>query len=141
MTAMGLADRVPPAPGNREKTVPLNAEEQEIVVHEVPKLFASRPRAYWEERLLAADVTAIPIHRPTEVFDEAQTAHNHATVQVRDAELGELEQVGVAALLTGTPGAVRGGAPTPGAQTDEILHSLGYDASAIDALRRAAVVG
>jgi crotonobetainyl-CoA:carnitine CoA-transferase CaiB-like acyl-CoA transferase len=140
MTAMGLADRVPPAPGNREKTVPLNPEEQEVVVREVPKLFASKPRAYWEERLLAADVTAIPIHRPTEVFDEAQVAHNDATVRVRDAELGELEQVGVAARLTGTPGAVRGGAPLPGADSDEILHALGYDAAAIDALRRAEII-
>ena len=32
MTALGLSDRVPPAPGNREKTVPLNPEEQEVVV-------------------------------------------------------------------------------------------------------------
>ena len=98
---------MPPAPGNREKTVPLNPEETEVVVREVPKLFASQPAAYWEERLLAADVTAIPIHRPTEVFDEAQVAHNDATVHVRDAELGDLEQVGVAARLTGTPAAVR----------------------------------
>ena len=141
MTAMGLADRVPPAPGNREKTVPLNAEEQEVVVREVPKLFASQPRAVWEERLLTADVTAIPIHRPTEVFDEAQVAHNDATVRVRDAELGELEQVGVAVRLAGTPGAVRSGAPLPGADGDEILHALGYDDAAIDALRRSAVIG
>ena len=141
MTALGLADRVPPAPGNREKTVPLNPEEQEVVVREVPKLFASQPRAYWEERLLAADVTAIPIHRPTEVFDEAQVAHNDATVRVRDAELGELEQVGVAARLTGTPGAVRSGAPLPGADSDEILHALGYDAAAIDGLRRSGIIG
>jgi crotonobetainyl-CoA:carnitine CoA-transferase CaiB-like acyl-CoA transferase len=140
MTAMGLADRVPPAPGNREKTVPLNPEEQEIVVREVPKLFASQPRAYWEQRLLAADVTAIPIHRPTEVFDEAQVAHNDATVRVRDVELGELEQVGVAARLSDTPGAVRSGAPPPGAHSNEILHALGYTDSAIDALRRAAIV-
>jgi crotonobetainyl-CoA:carnitine CoA-transferase CaiB-like acyl-CoA transferase len=140
MTAMGLADRVPPAPGNREKTVPLNAEEQEVVVREVPKLFASQPRAYWEERLLAADVTAIPIHRPTEVFDEPQVAYNDATVRVRDAELGELEQVGLAARLAGTPGAVRSGAPLPGADSDEILHALGYDAAAIDGLRRSGIV-
>ena len=141
MTALGLSDRVAPAPGNREKTVPLNPEEQEIVVAEVPKIFASQPRAYWEERLRAADVTAIPVHRPTEVFDEPQVAHNDATVRVRDAELGELEQVGVAARLIGTPGAVRGGAPSPGAHSNEILHTLGYTDSAIDALRRAAIVG
>jgi formyl-CoA transferase/CoA:oxalate CoA-transferase len=141
MTALGLADRVRPAPGNREKTVPLNPEEQEIVVREVPELFASRPRAYWEERLRAADVTAIPVHRPTEVFDEAQVAHNDATVRVRDAEWGELEQVGVAARLTGTPGAVRGSAPLPGADSEEILHALGYDAAAIDGLRRSAIIG
>ncbi len=136
MTALGLSDRVPPAPGNREKTVPLSQEEHAVITREAPKILASQPRAYWEERLRAADVTAIPVHRPTEVFDEAQVAHNDAVVRVRDPEFGELEQVGVAARLTGTPGAVRSGAPLPGAHSDEILHALGYDAAAIDELRR-----
>ena len=89
---------------------------------------------------LAADITAIPIHRPTEVFDEAQVAHNDVAVRVRDAELGELEQVGVATRLAGTPAAVRSGAPLPGADSDGILHALGYDPGAMDGLRRSGIV-
>ena len=140
MTAMGLADRVPPAAGQPREDGSVEPRGDGGRRAGSTEALREPTRAYWEERLLAADVTAIPIHRPTEVFDEAQVAHNDATVHVRDAELGDLEQVGVAARLTGTPGAVRSGAPLPGADSDEILHALGYDAAAIDALRRSGIV-
>src|ERR1700692_2047971 len=51
--AMGLSDRVSPAPGTGEKTVPLTDAECEVVSREVPRLFASRPRDEWRERLRA----------------------------------------------------------------------------------------
>ena len=140
MTALGLADRVPPAPGNREKTVPLSPEEQEAIL-EVPEIFASQPRGTGRNGCAPPTSPRFLVHRPTEVFDEAQVAHNDATVHVHDAELGELEQVGVAARLTGTPGAVRGSAPLSGADSDEILHALGYDVDAIDRLRRSEIIG
>ena len=125
--ALGLSDRISPAPGNREKTVPLTDEDVEIVTTEVPRLFASRPRAYWLEQLRAHDVCAIPVLRPCEVFDQPQAQHNGIVVSVDDPEMGPLEQVGVAARMGAAPGAIRGPAPTPGQHSDEVLRGLGCD--------------
>jgi crotonobetainyl-CoA:carnitine CoA-transferase CaiB-like acyl-CoA transferase len=44
------------------------------------------------------------------------------------------------AVLSGSPGTIRGRAPQLGEHTDEILHELGYDTSSIDRLRRDGVV-
>ena len=130
MEALGLSDRVAPAPGNREKSVPLTDEEAEIVTTDVPRLFASRPRSYWLEQLRAHDVCAIPVLRPCEAFDQPQAVHNGIVVSLDDPELGPLEQVGVAARMGGAPGAVRGPAPRPGEHTDALLRRFGYDESA-----------
>jgi crotonobetainyl-CoA:carnitine CoA-transferase CaiB-like acyl-CoA transferase len=128
--ALGLSDRITPAPGNREKSVPLTDEEAETVTTEVPRLFASRPRSYWLEQLRAHDVCAIPVLRPCEAFDQPQAVHNGIVVSLDDPELGPLEQVGVAARMGGAPGAVRGPAPRPGEHTDARLRLFGYDESA-----------
>jgi crotonobetainyl-CoA:carnitine CoA-transferase CaiB-like acyl-CoA transferase len=140
MEALGLSDRVAAAPGNREKSVPLSDEEYRVVTTEVPRLFASRPRAYWLQQLRTHDVCAIPVLRPGEVFDQPQTIHNQIVVELDDAELGTLEQVGVAARMTATPGAVGGPAPRAGQHTEEVLLELGYDAETIGSLRRCGAV-
>ena len=123
MDALGLSDRVPPPPGNREKAVPLSDEEYRIVTTEVPRIFASRPRAHWLAELRAHDVCAIPVLRPGEALVEPQALHNDIVVHVDDPELGPLAQVGVATKMA-RPGAVRGPAPVPGADTDAILREL-----------------
>jgi len=140
MEAMGLSDRVSPAPGNREKTVPLTDEETEVVATEVPRLFASRPRDEWRERLRAHDVCAIPVLRQGEAFAEPQTIHNQVAIVLDDPELGPVTQVGVAARMAATPGRVSGPAPRVGEHTEEILHELGYDDETIAELRDDGVI-
>jgi crotonobetainyl-CoA:carnitine CoA-transferase CaiB-like acyl-CoA transferase len=127
MEAMGLADRIMPAAGNREKSIPLSEEEVDVISTEVPRLFASEPRTVWLEKLLDHDVCAIPVLRQGEVFSEPQTVHNEIVIEVDDPDLGRVRQVGVAARLRGTPGAVRGPAPRVGEHTSEILRAMGYN--------------
>jgi len=140
MEAMGLSDRVSPAPGNREKTVPLTDEECEIVSREVPRLFASRPRDEWRQTLRAHDVCAIPVLRQCEAFSEPQTIYNQLVIELDDPELGRVAQVGVAARLAATPGEVRGPAPRVGEHTDEVLRSLGFEDEALVEFRRDGVI-
>jgi crotonobetainyl-CoA:carnitine CoA-transferase CaiB-like acyl-CoA transferase len=137
--ALGLSDRVPPPPGNREKTVPLTAEEAEVITVEVPRVFASQPRAYWLERLRAYDVCAIPVLRPGEVLGEPQALYNEVVVELDDPSLGKLAEVGVAARMA-DPGAVRGPAPVPGQDTDAVLGRTGYTPAEVSGLRQRGVV-
>jgi crotonobetainyl-CoA:carnitine CoA-transferase CaiB-like acyl-CoA transferase len=139
MDALGLSDRIPPPEGNREKSVPLTEEQGQVVVTEVPRVFASQPRAYWLERLRAYDVCAIPVLRPGEALSEPQSLHNGVVVELDDPELGPLAQVGVAARM-GDPGSVRGPAPRPGQDTDDVLRELGYDGAALASLHEDGVV-
>jgi len=134
MDALGLSDRIPPPPGNREKAVPLTEEEASIITTEVPKVFASQPRAFWLERLRAYDVCAIPVLRPGEALSEPQALHNGVVVELDDPVLGTVEEVGVAARMA-DPGAVRGPAPRPGQDTDAVLKGAGFTQDEIDRLR------
>jgi len=140
MDALGLSDRIPPPPGNREKAVPLTAEEYEIVLTEVPKVFAGQPRAFWLARLRAYDVCAIPVLRPGEALTEPQALHNGVVVEFDDPVLGRVAQVGVAARMH-DPGSVRGPAPRPGRDSDDVLAELGYDAEGVAALHRSGAAG
>ncbi len=140
MEAMGLSDRVRPAPGNREKSVPLTDAERQIVATEVPRLLASRPRAEWLECLWDHDVCAIPVLRQCQALTEPQAVCNDVVVELDDPELGPVRQVGITARLAATPGAVRGPAPRPGEHTPEILGELGLDPRTVARYRAEGIV-
>jgi crotonobetainyl-CoA:carnitine CoA-transferase CaiB-like acyl-CoA transferase len=129
MEAVGLTKKVPPAPpGQQEKKTPLTEEGARVLAEEFPLVMASRPRDEWMAILRRADVTAIPLLRQTEAFHDPQVVHNELIVTVEDPELGEVEQVGIPARFSLTPGRVRGPAPVPGADTADILDELGVSA-------------
>ncbi|MGE0383171.1 MAG: CaiB/BaiF CoA transferase family protein [Gammaproteobacteria bacterium] len=137
---LGLTDRVPPAAGAREKLELLTPEQQAVVDTEVPRIVASRAREELLGALLDADVCAIPVLRPTQVFDERQVRHNGYTVEVDDPDLGRVRQVGVVTRHRDAPGAVRAPAPRCGEHTDAVLRAAGYADADIAALRRAGAV-
>ena len=100
MTVLGIDDRIPPQDGV-DVMAQLSLEEAAIIFNEVPEIFLTRSRAAWLELLLQADIAAIPVLRPGEVFDEPQVVHNGIVVEVDDPVLGVLQQVGPAARVRG----------------------------------------
>lgn len=124
MQVLGLDDRIPPSETGMDIGVPLPPEQKDVLDAEIDGIFESQPRSVWLERLLDADICAIPHLRPGEVFDEAQPIHNEMIVEVDDPVLGPVQQVAPPAKFAATPGAVGGPAPTPGQHTEEILLEL-----------------
>ncbi|MFN2537745.1 MAG: CaiB/BaiF CoA transferase family protein [Mycobacteriales bacterium] len=122
--ALGIEDRVPCAEDGTDMLIPLTPEQSHIVMEEIPDLFLGKPRSYWLETLLKADVCAIPALRAGEVFDEPQARHNDMVVEVDDPVLGRVEQVAPAAKLAATPASVQRPAPTVGEHTEEVLAEL-----------------
>jgi len=135
-----LSQRIPPAPGPREKLVPLSDEEAAIMMVEVPQIFASKPRSHWLNLLQAHDVTAVAYLRQTEALTQEQPIHNGTPLRLFDLEFGEVCQVGIAARFSATPGEVRGPAPAAGQDTDDIMHELGYTIDEVAGLRQATIV-
>jgi crotonobetainyl-CoA:carnitine CoA-transferase CaiB-like acyl-CoA transferase len=122
MTLVGIDDRVLPVDGS-EASTPLS-EAEEVAMAEIPDIFETQPRKVWLERLIEANICAIPVLRPTEVFDEPQAVHNEMVVNVNDPTLGPVQQVAPPIKHGRTPAVVRGAAPTAGQHTEEILAEL-----------------
>jgi len=122
MTLLGIDDRVHPVDGS-EASTPLT-EAEEIALAEIPEIFETQPRKVWLERLIEANICAIPVLRPTEVFDEPQAVHNAMVIEVADPILGKVQQIAPPIKHGRTPAVVGAGAPTAGQHTDEILAEL-----------------
>jgi crotonobetainyl-CoA:carnitine CoA-transferase CaiB-like acyl-CoA transferase len=124
MKVLGVDDRIPPSPTGIDMGVPLTPEQVAIMQEEVPRIFESKPRAWWIEQLLAADVCAIPELRPCEAFDEPQTRHNRMVVELDDPVLGRVQQVAPPARFPAFAEVELRPAPGVGQHTAEVLAAL-----------------
>ena len=102
--------------------------------------FKRRRRGELIEEYHAAGLGAEAIVAPHERFSHPQLRATGGVVDVQDPEVGNMTQLGVPLYLQGTPGAVQGPQPLPGAHTDEILESLGRTPADVEQLRRRGVV-
>jgi crotonobetainyl-CoA:carnitine CoA-transferase CaiB-like acyl-CoA transferase len=102
----------------------LSPEEGNIVFNEIPEIFLAEPRRVWLERLLQADIAAIPVLRPGQVFDEPQAVHNEMVIELTDPVLGPVQQVARPVRFRGTPAGASTPAPTVGQHTNEVLAEL-----------------
>jgi crotonobetainyl-CoA:carnitine CoA-transferase CaiB-like acyl-CoA transferase len=91
--------------------------------------------AFHEAGLGAEAVTPM-----AQVFSHPQFIANGMVASVEDPELGATTQVGVAAVLRGTPGAIQGGQPRAGAHSSEVLAEAGIPAADIERLLHAGIV-
>jgi crotonobetainyl-CoA:carnitine CoA-transferase CaiB-like acyl-CoA transferase len=122
MEALGLDDRIKPSRGGHDMGTPLTPDERKTIEAQIHGIFASRPRAWWIDRLLAADVCGIPQLNPCEVFDEPQARFNRMVIEVDDPVLGVVQQVAPAIRFSVTDPVVRAAAPAVGATTlDDLL--------------------
>ena len=96
------------------------------------------------EELLAdfheARLGAEAVSPMAEVFGHPQFVANGLAATVEDPDLGSTTQVGVPAVLRGTPGGIQGGQPRVGAHSREILAEAGYAGAEIDRMVAAGIV-
>src|SRR5262249_18817677 len=114
MEVLGVADRIPPSKDGLDMALQASPAELDFLEHELPQIFAGEARATWLQRLLAADICAIPVLDPGEIFDEPQVLHNQMVIEITDPLLGTVQQVAPAARFSLTPAAAPAAAPRPG---------------------------
>jgi len=101
----------------------------------------TRTRDEWFAMLSQADVPVGKVLDFNELFSDPQVQQRGMVVSIDDPILGQVRQVGTPFKLSETPGSVRRLSPILGQDTDEILRSVGYARSQVEAWRDLGVVG
>jgi len=107
---------------------------------EIGKHTVKRTSAEWIEELNAAGVPCGPIYTIDKMFADPQVQTLGMAQPVVHPQLGRQELLGQGVNLSRTPAQLRTHAPDSGEHTREILEEFGYDAAAIDDLKKRGVV-
>lgn len=102
---------------------------------------ATRPTAYWIERLEAVDILCAPVATLGEALENPQTTVNEMVWRIPQANREEVVTVGNPVKLSATPASIRRSPPELGENSEEILRELGYAQGRIEQLRTERVFG
>jgi crotonobetainyl-CoA:carnitine CoA-transferase CaiB-like acyl-CoA transferase len=116
---LGLGERVRTIEG-LEASVPLDDDEHHVARHLAPAAFRTRPRDEWIRRFHQADLAALPVLRPEEVFLDDQVVHANVIITVDDPEVGTVRQVGPVVRFSRSPSRIPTPAPRVGEQNDRL---------------------
>ncbi|MBI3458105.1 MAG: CoA transferase [Candidatus Rokubacteria bacterium] len=111
-------------------------EARERAEAELRAIFRTKPRDEWVRLLQTEDVCAGPVLTLDEVVRDPQLIRRGLFQAIEHPRLGRIPQLGFPAKLSASPARMETAPPELGAHTDEILAALGYDAEAVQALRR-----
>ena len=107
---------------------------------EIEKHTIKRTSAEWIEHLNQAGVPCGPIYTIDKMFADPQVQTLGMAQPLVHPQLGRQEVVGQGVNLSRTPAQMRRHAPDSGEHTREILEQFGYDAAAIEDLKKRGVV-
>jgi crotonobetainyl-CoA:carnitine CoA-transferase CaiB-like acyl-CoA transferase len=114
--------------------------KQQEVFDAFREAFLTKTRDEWVELLMPAETCVGPVLGIDEVVNDPHLRGRELIVDVEQDDGTTRTQVGVMAKLSETPGSIRSPGPEAGQDTPDILTELGYDASAIEALRRSEAI-
>jgi crotonobetainyl-CoA:carnitine CoA-transferase CaiB-like acyl-CoA transferase len=97
-----------------------NADLEAELIRRMSDLFLTRTGQEWEDLVNAAGTPTAICRETDEWLDHIHAREARMVVEVDDPVLGPMLQPGVTPRLDATPGAVRGAAPLPGADSSAI---------------------
>ncbi len=115
-------------------------EQQQEVFAAFRETFLTKTRDEWVDLLMPSETCVGPVLGIDEVVNDVHLRHRELIVDVEQDDGKKRTQVGVMAKLSETPGSIRSPGPEAGQDTPDILAELGYDAPAIEALRRSEAI-
>ena len=127
----------------RFNTAPKRAQNAPVLFGLLSQQFATKPAAEWEATLKAGGHMANVIRTIAEVHDDPQVVANEMLTRYEQPGLGTVTAINFPVKLSGTGDTTpppRRPAPRLGANTDDVLRDLGYDAARIEGLRSTGVV-
>ena len=124
MDILGLGGRVRAIQG-LEMSVPLDDEEFHAARHLAPEAFKTRPRHEWLQEFYAADIAALPVNRPDQVFNDDQVRFADVVIEQPDPDYGTIRQVGPVIRFSDSPPEKPAPAPTVGQHSGRQSEVLG----------------
>jgi crotonobetainyl-CoA:carnitine CoA-transferase CaiB-like acyl-CoA transferase len=103
--------------------------------------FLRKTRDEWVAELMPGETCVAPVYAMDEVVRDPHLRGRGMIVEPELPGQASRAQVGVMVKLSETPGRIRSAAVAPGSNTAEVLAELGYDAAAIEQMRKAGAVG
>src|SRR5262249_28650149 len=103
---------------------------------ELQVIFGKRPRQHWLDLLTEHDVPHAPVSTVDEVCVDPQVVHNGIFRTMNHPTQGEVANIASPVLYDGERHAGELPPPMLGEHNEAVLKELGYDAAAIEGLRR-----
>ncbi len=118
----------------RFKELPSRLKNIDELEKEIESVFATRPTAHWVEKLDAAAVPGGPVYTYDQIMSDPHIKARKMVVDMDHPKIGRMKTLGLPIKSTGDLTSIRTAAPWLGQHTDEVLRTLGYGASDVDAL-------
>jgi len=117
----------------REDLLPLgyDSKQREHLRAELAALFLTRTRDEWFELLRANENQVAPVYGIQEALRDPHARARGTIIDIEDAELGRITQIGPAIKFSNTPASIRHLAKPAGADTHSVLQELGLTSEEI----------
>jgi len=103
-------------------------------------IYLTKTRAEWLELLSENGIPVAPVQSVDAFMEEAQVAANDMVKTIKQPGRGMVKEMGVPISLEGTPGKIKGPAPSQGQNAREILKGLGYNSQDMKRLKKEQVI-
>ena len=124
----------------RFATPPARMKHTTTLAAELERSFVTRPSEHWLATLTDAGIPCGPIYNVAEMMADPQAQARNMVVEAEHPVAGRIVNIGNPVKLSETPWSYRSPAPVLGADTEEVLRSLGYDASTVAEYREQGII-
>ena len=104
------------------------------------EIFSTKTADEWMQLMSEHDICAAPVLEQEKVPTDPHNVAREMIVNLETA-IGNVQQIGIAPKLSGTPGKITKTAPIVGEDTELILRELGYANEKISELRTMGIIG
>jgi len=117
------------------------AGHRDLLLGLIGKVFATRPAAYWLERLAALGVPSSPVNRIDQMVQEEQVKVQGMIAEIDVPQIGPIRMAGLPIKMSDTPGRIERPPPRLGEHTASVLHALGYADADVERLAQTGAIG